>query len=108
MNMFKLHRWNDMSSILSTYPPILWLSNDTIELKVQFLVREFELDDDELREILVTYPQILGLSLENNLQPKVDYFTLELSRQHFKEMVMYQVSTIVNVYYNICYYFHVF
>jgi hypothetical protein len=72
---------------------------------VNFLETEFELheyDDNEdkdefqseLRDILVTYPQIMGLSVDKNLKKKVDYFIgddVGLSRQQLKELVLYQV-----------------
>ena len=91
----KLHRWNDLSSIISTFPPLLWLSESNINDKVRFLEQEFELDEDELRDILVSYPQIMGLSVEKNLRFKVDYFIGDddsrLSRQKLKELVLYQV-----------------
>lgn len=76
---------------------MLWLSHSTIQEKVNFLATEFELDDAELRNILVTYPQVLGLSVEKNLQLKVDYLTSEdvgLSRQRLKELVLYQVCNV--------------
>lgn len=81
--------------MISTFPPLLWLGEQTIEDKVNFLSNEFDLDDEELRVVLMTYPQILGLSIDKNLRLKVDYFTGEdiaLSRHKLKELVLYQVS----------------
>lgn len=98
----KLHRYTDLSSILSSFPPLLWLSKANIEEKVAFLETEFELDDDESRDLFVTYPKILGLSIKTNLKKKIDYFLdqdsdvfgfgdVALSRQKLKELVLYQV-----------------
>ena len=80
--------------MISNFPPILWLSHKTVDEKVNFLETEFELDEYELRDVLVTYPQILGLSVKKNLRLKVDYFIgddVGLSRQALKELVLYQV-----------------
>jgi len=70
------------------------MAHPSIETKVEFLSNEFELRDDELRDMLVTYPQVLGLSISKNLQLKVDFFTgteVSMSRQRLKEMIIYQV-----------------
>ena len=94
MGAFKLHRCNDLSSMISTFPPLLWMAHPSIETKVEFLSNEFKLRDDELRDMLVTYPQLLGLSISKNLQLKVDFFTgteVSMSRQRLKEMIIYQV-----------------
>ncbi len=99
----KLSRWNDLSSIVSAFPPVLWLSEANIKQKVHFLSTEFELDDEEIRIVLVTYPQIMGLSVDKNLKNKVDYFIgdigegggVGLSRKKLKELVLYQVSVMI-------------
>ena len=80
---------------------MLWLSKANIEEKVTFLESEFELDDDDLRDLFVTYPKILGLSIKTNLRKKIDFFLgqdsdgdigdVGLSRQKLKELVLYQV-----------------
>lgn len=103
----KLHRWTDLSSIISSFPPLLWLSKANIKEKVLFLEKEFELDNDELRDIIVTYPQILGLSVRSNLRQKIDYFigdddddegeNVSLSRHELKELVLYQVCMYVSL-----------
>ena len=102
LKAMKLRRWNDLSSIVSAFPPVLWLSETNIQQKVHFLSTELELDNEDVRDLLVTYPQIIGLSVDKNLRHKVDYFIGEgdtgegggvgLSRQKLKELVMYQVS----------------
>jgi len=91
--VLKLRRWNDVSSVISTFPPLLWLSESNVQEKVNFLEKEFELDDDDLRDIIVTYPQIMGLSVEKNLKLKVDFMLSEhvaLTRIELKDLVLYQ------------------
>ena len=109
----KLKQWSDVSHVVSGFPPLLWLKRETIMEKVNFLREALGINDDikeqqeELRDLFVTYPQILGLSLENNLRPKIDYFLAfpldddnqisngggaGLTRLKLKEFVLYQPS----------------
>ena len=69
----KLKRWADLSQIASKYPPLFWLSEENVVPKMEFLQQTLELSAGELRDILVTYPQLLGLSLEGNLRPTVEF-----------------------------------
>ena len=69
----KLKRRADLSQIASKYPPSFWLSEENIVPKMEFLQQTLELSAGELRDILVTYPQLLGLSLEGNLRPTVEF-----------------------------------
>jgi len=68
-----LERWADLSQIASKYPPAFWLSEQNIVPKMEFLQQSLKLSTGELRDILVTYPQLLGLSLESNLHPTVEF-----------------------------------
>ena len=69
-----LKRWADLSQIASKYPPLFWLKEENVVPKMEFLQQTLELSAGELRDILVTYPQLLGLSLEGNLRPTVQFF----------------------------------
>ena len=73
----KLKRWADLSQIASKYPPSFWLSEENVVPKMEFLQQTLELGAGELRDILVTYPQLLGLSLEGNLRPTVEFLLSE-------------------------------
>ena len=68
-----LEQWADLGQIASKYPPVFWLSEQTIAPKLEFLQQALKLSTDELRDILVTYPQLLGLSLDDNLRPTVEF-----------------------------------
>jgi hypothetical protein len=85
----------DVSWMISAFPPVLWLSEENLESKLSFLRDQFTFDKVELRDILVTYPQILGLSVEKNLTPKIEYLLDKengggLTTQELKDFVLYQ------------------
>lgn len=95
---------SELSQIVAKFPPILWLSEDNLQSKVDFLSKSIGLNCLELKSIIVSYPQILGLSLHNNLRPKVDFFLecsgkstgdhhsihCNLSKNQLKDFVLYQ------------------
>mmetsp|Transcript_36233 Transcript_36233/g.42048 ORF Transcript_36233/g.42048 Transcript_36233/m.42048 type:complete len:276 (+) Transcript_36233:70-897(+) len=85
---------DDFAKIIASFPTILWLTEPTIMAKIDFLRSELRLDTDnyELEEIVLAMPSILGLSLENNLKPKFEFFTqsVGMTRWELKEFVLYQ------------------
>jgi len=90
-------KWLDVSYMVSGFPPVLWLSETNLMEKINFLRKQFDFEDYELRDTLVTYPQILGLSIETNLQPKITFLLLDsakggagLTKEELKELVIYQ------------------
>jgi hypothetical protein len=87
----------DVSYMISGFPPVLWLSEENLSEKVNFLQNQFAFEDYELRDTMVTYPQILGLAIETNLQPKIAFLLMDskdggagLTFDELKELVMYQ------------------
>lgn len=93
----KLERWADLSQIASKYPPSFWLAEENTGPKLEYLQQTLELGMGELsylREIIVTYPQLLGLSLEDNLRPTVEFFLSEdgadLAVSQLRYFVSYQ------------------
>ena len=87
---------SELSQVVSKFPPTLWLSNDNLQCKLDYLCESLGLATngyDDLRSIIVSYPQILGLSLEYNLRPKMDFFIdCGLSQDQLREFVFYQPS----------------
>ena len=83
---------SEVSQVVSKFPPTLWLSEGNLRSKLDYLVTSLGLVGPDLRNIIVTYPQILGLSLEGNLVPKVDFFIDDagLCRDQLREFVLYQ------------------
>ena len=98
---------SELSQIVSKFPPTLWLSNENLNEKFKFLTESLELDSNELRAIVLTYPQVLGLSLQNNLKPKMEFFlggcyedskncnddhdfNCGFSKEELKDFVLYQ------------------
>lgn len=94
---------SELSQVVGTFPPTLWLGEATLSSKLEFLRESLGLDPPELRAVVVSYPQVLGLSLENNLRVKVEFFLgggggagadgaigCGLSREQLKEFVLYQ------------------
>lgn len=91
----------DVGYILSGFPPVLWLSESNLMSKIIFLKTEFDFSDEEMRDILVTFPQILGLAVETNLKPKIDFLLRPsdsdgagLKMDELKELVLYQPATL--------------
>lgn len=89
--------WLDVSNVISGFPPVLWLSERNLMNKMLFLKHEFCFRDEEMRDILVTFPQMLGLSTDANLRPKIDFLLhppqsggAGLTREELKELVLYQ------------------
>jgi mTERF domain-containing protein len=98
---------SELSQVVSKFPPTLWLSEENLRSKLDFLVESLGLEGSDLRTIIVSYPQILGLSLPNNLMPKVNFFLdaeessgdyaeahrsirCGLSKDQLREFVLYQ------------------
>ena len=67
-------RRDELSQVVAKFPPTLWLSEENLQSKLDFLSESMDLNGAELRTIIVSYPQILGLSLDNNLKVKVMFF----------------------------------
>lgn len=93
-----LKRRSDVSQIASKFPPIFWLSEENLLSKIDFLRTAMALKEDEMRDLLVTYPQILGLSLEGNLIPTVAFLLDEdgagLTREQLNYFVLYQPALV--------------
>jgi len=89
---------SELSQVVGKFPPTLWLSEENLQSKLDFLSESLGLEPSELRAIVVSYPQVLGLSLENNLRVKIDFFLGDksqdgncgLGRDQLKEFVLYQ------------------
>eukprot|EP00804_Cyclotella_cryptica_P030669 CCRYP_009110-RA/>CCRYP_009110-RA protein AED:0.01 eAED:0.01 QI:195/1/1/1/1/1/2/1408/458 len=93
---------SELSQVVAKFPPTLWLSEDNLKEKFDFLTNSLDLTARELREIIVTYPQLLGLSLEHNLRPKMAFLLASnaeetngigyggLSKRELKGFVLYQ------------------
>jgi len=90
-----LDQWHEVSYVISMFPPVLWLSEDNLSKKVAFLKNEFQLDSEELTYIILTYPQVLGLGVEQNLRPKLNFLLdiengAGLTPNELKEFTLYQ------------------
>lgn len=89
-----LERRADLAHIASKFPPVFWLPEDNILTKMAYLKEALELSTSELRNVLVTFPQVLGLSLEKNLQPTIEFLLsqdgAELDVKYLKYFVLYQ------------------
>ncbi|KAL7481393.1 hypothetical protein ACHAW6_007073 [Cyclotella cf. meneghiniana] len=93
---------SELTQVVAKFPPTLWLSEDNLKKKFDFLTNSLDLSVRELREIIVTYPQLLGLSLEQNLRPKMAFLLASnaqdadrfgyggLSPRELKGFVLYQ------------------
>lgn len=88
----KLTRRQDAVHIVSTFPPIFWLQADLLQDKMDFLQTALQLDDDELSFLITSFPQVLGLSIEQNLKPKLAFLLQHLTMEQLREFIAYQPS----------------
>ena len=76
--------------LVTHYPPLLWLSSDLLKRKFYFIQQSLELTREEMECVVESYPQVLGLSLENNLKPTIRYLQTYLSEEQLRDFVLYQ------------------
>ncbi len=72
-------------------PPLLSFSvEDNMEPKLDWLQQRLDLDDVQLRKMVLTLPGLLVYSVEDNLEPKLAYLEREigLSRPELREHVL--------------------
>jgi hypothetical protein len=65
---------SEVSQVVAKFAPTLWLSEENLRSKLDFLSESLGMKNFELRTVVLTYPQILGLSIESNLTPKMRFF----------------------------------
>ncbi|EJK57945.1 hypothetical protein THAOC_21969 [Thalassiosira oceanica] len=99
----------ELSQVVGRFPPNLWLDTADLREKLVFLSSRLDLTEDELRGMIVSF--VLGLSVENNLVPKMNFFLdpaprglggdtsisssddcvhCRLKKNQLKELVLYQ------------------
>lgn len=76
--------------LVTHYPPLLWLSTDLLELKFAFVQDSLDLTREETESVIETYPQIMGLSIEDNLRPTISFLQTHLSADQLRDFVLYQ------------------
>jgi hypothetical protein len=76
------------------YPPLLWLSPSLLQTKVQFfqMPEYLDMNTTELQIMITSFPQVLGLSVERNLRPKVMFLLTQMPAGTLKEWICYQPS----------------
>jgi mTERF domain-containing protein len=87
-----LSRRQDAAQMVSAFPPILWLRAELLQEKMNFLKTVLELDTEELRFLLTSFPQVLGLSVDQNLQPTLEFLLQHLDVDKLREFLAYQPS----------------
>ena len=63
-----------LSKLVQIMPPILGLSSDNTEQKLDWLQQNLSLTDDELSKMIQRCPTILGLNIDSNLEPKLAFY----------------------------------
>lgn len=76
--------------LVTHYPPLLWLSSELLAHKLAFLQDALDLTRDETEILIETYPQVLGLSVDNNLSPTISFLREHLSVEELREFCLYQ------------------
>lgn len=90
--LLELHMHDSLMRIVSHYPPVFWLSPEILQLKVDYLKQTLKLSSEEIRGVLLTFPQILGLSINYNLKPTIEFYSTCLTKAELKEFFLYQPS----------------
>ena len=88
-----------LKRVLLHAPQLISVSNESLRAKVQYLRslitqnNDYNKGHDEiLRKIIVGMPTLLSCSIENNLQPKIDYFLEVLNGNEDKLIEMITVQ----------------
>ena len=84
---------SEVSQIVAKFAPTLWLSQENLKSKLDFFSSSLNMKSFELRIVILTYPQILGLSIENNVTPKLQFF---LDPEEFDGMQNVNESDFIN------------
>jgi mTERF domain-containing protein len=87
-----LERSKDAAHIVSSYPPTLWLRDELLQNKLDFLETTLELNKAELRYVATSFPQLLGLSVDQNLRPTCQFLLENMSLEQLREFCLYQPS----------------
>lgn len=65
---------SEVSQVVARFAPTLWLSEENLKSKLDFLADSLGMHNFELRIVVLSYPQILGLGIESNMVPKMRFF----------------------------------
>ena len=80
------HERGHVGRFISMFPPCLWLRTDNLDSKISYLERTFSYSSEDLRNLLVTMPQVLGLALDENIRATVEFYLAKgLSREELGE-----------------------
>jgi len=88
----QLDRKQDAVHMVSSFPPIFWLRKELLQEKMDFLKSTLQLDSEELQFLITSFPQLLGLSIGQNIQPKLIFLLQHLTMEQLKEFIAYQPS----------------
>ena len=75
----------DVPVLLKGFPPLAWLRKEDLERKLEFLETELGYDKEDMRGMILRMPQVLGLSLEKNLKPSLEYLREEIGEASLRE-----------------------
>ena len=65
---------SEVSQVVARFAPTLWLSEENLKSKLDYLAESLGMHNFELRIVVLSYPQILGLGIESNMAPKMRFF----------------------------------
>jgi hypothetical protein len=68
----------DLQAIMLMMPSLLGMSREGLRAKVSFWMNDVGLTVEQLRQVVKRKPAVLQYSIEENLQPKLDFFCREL------------------------------
>lgn len=83
---------NEAAHIICKFPPLVWLKADLVDQKVTFLQERLQLSLPQVRYLVASFPQVLGLSVEQNLEKKVDFLLDFLTLEELQDFLLYQPS----------------
>ena len=79
----------EIAKMCRSYPQIFTRSKAGLDEKTRYFQICLDLTDKELAEFIYKYPAILGISIENNMKPKISYLQkrFEIDDKSLKEIL---------------------
>ena len=90
--LLELNTYDSVRRVVAYFPPIFWLSQEILLHKVEYLKRKLDLSPEEIRGVVLTFPQVLGLSVDQNLEPTIDFYRTCMTEKQLKDFFLYQPS----------------
>mmetsp|Transcript_33724 Transcript_33724/g.99370 ORF Transcript_33724/g.99370 Transcript_33724/m.99370 type:complete len:150 (+) Transcript_33724:650-1099(+) len=80
----------ECSKMVSSYPNILTYSieDGAMNERLSYLVRSFQLSDEELKHLVLKRPELVALSAKDNIEPKLEFYGHLIGKERAKKLVV--------------------